>query len=370
MGSVFEGFMKPGHSQFDSVDDSPLKGFIGHSPAMANVYQLARISALSNSCVLLHGETGTGKGRIATALHQLSQRSNGPMVRVNCGMLTDDQLHIVLFGEPDWPCSNPDGSRSGRFEEARGGTLFLDEINSTSSTLQARLLHVLQEGCIERSSGESIDIDVRVVAACSLDLNLEVSEGRFREDLYWRLNVIPIAIPPLRRREGDVELLVNYFVGIYSQAIEKPIRSIAPDALKALVNYQWPGNIRELQNYIERAVVLAQSDQIESSIFPTSVMGDAQAAQVAVFRPTDDESLIREFVYSRLSKSENDASDLMKQIVEPVEKELLEQVMKRCNQTQTTAAKKLGMNRNTLYRKLVDYGLAKPKSGGSLKKRV
>lgn len=358
--------MGKGQSHFSNVDDTPLDGLIGVSEAMKNVYQLTRLSAKSNSSVLLLGETGTGKELIAAALHQLSDRASGPFVRVNCGALTESLLDSELFGHVRGSFTDAVKDRTGRFEAAHGGTIFLDEVNSTSSTLQVKLLRVLQEREFERvGDTRTIQVDVRVIAASNCDLNSEVVEGRFREDLFWRLNVLPIALPPLRRRDGDVELLIKHFLESYSNANGKTIKKVHLDAMKALVEYQWPGNVRELQNYIERAVVLAQGDQLDPELLPVAVMGDAKAAQTAVFRPTDDQSLIREFVYNRLSKAEKDAKDLHKQIVEPVEKELLEQVMDSCNQTQTKAATKLGINRNTLYKKLTEYGLAKPKSSES-----
>lgn len=333
---------------------------------MRSVYQMTRLSALANSSVLLLGETGTGKELIASALHELSDRASGPFVRVNCGALTESLLDSELFGHVRGSFTDAIKDRTGRFEAAHGGTIFLDEVNSTSTTLQVKLLRVLQEREFERvGDTKTIQVDVRVIAASNCDLNLEVTENRFREDLFWRLNVLPIALPPLRRREGDIELLVRHFLEVYSKANQKSIAKIHPDALKALIEYQWPGNVRELQNYIERAVVLAMEDQLEPSLLPTAVIGDAKAAQVAVFRPTDDQSLIREFVYNRLSKSNDDAEDLYKQIVDPVEKELLTQVMQACNYTQTKAASKLGINRNTLYSKLTKFGLAKPKSDDS-----
>lgn len=353
-------------SNFDQVDDSPLDGLIGNSAAMRRVYQLTRLSAKSNASVLLLGETGTGKELISAALHKLSERNSGPFVRVNCGALTESLLDSELFGHVRGSFTDAVRDRTGRFEAAHGGTIFLDEVNSTSSTLQVKLLRVLQEREFERvGDTRTIQVDVRVIAASNCDLNLEVTEGRFREDLFWRLNVLPISLPPLRRREGDIELLVRHFLESYSLSNKKQIRKIHPDAMKALVEYQWPGNVRELQNYIERAVVLAQGDQLEPSLLPTSVIGDSKAAQAAVFRPTDDQSLIREFVYNGISKSEDDADDLFKQIVEPVEKELLVQVMDNCNNTQTKAATKLGINRNTLYKKLVEFGLTKNSKNGS-----
>ena len=171
--------------------------------------------------------------------------------------------------------------------------------------------------------------------------------------------MLPISLPPLRRRVGDIELLVRHFLKVYSTANGRRIDKIHPAALKALTDYPWPGNVRELQNYIERAVVWSTGNQLEPELLPAAVIGDSKAAQAAVFRPTDEESLIREFVYNRLSQAEEDAEDLHKQIVEPVEKELLVQIMQICNNTQTKAATRLGINRNTLYKKLQDYGLTK-----------
>lgn len=351
------------NSNFSNVDDSPLEGLVGQSPAMRSVYQMTRLSAASNSSVLLLGETGTGKELIAAAIHQLSDRASGPFVRVNCGALTESLLDSELFGHVRGSFTDAIRDRTGRFEAAHGGTIFLDEVNSTSSTLQVKLLRVLQEREFERvGDTRTIQVDVRVIAASNCDLNLEVKEGRFREDLFWRLNVLPISLPPLRRREGDVDSLVKHFLDIYCRANDKEIKKIHPEALEALIEYQWPGNVRELQNYIERAVVLAQGDQLGASLLPNAVIGNSKDAQEAVFRPTDDQSLIREFVYNSLSKAEKDANDLFKQIVEPVEKELLIQILQACNNTQTKAASKLGINRNTLYKKLTEFGLAKSKS--------
>jgi DNA-binding NtrC family response regulator len=341
-------------------DDSPLDGVIGNSDAMREVYRLTRLSAGSSASVLLLGETGTGKELIASALHELSDRSSGPFVRVNCGALTESLLDSELFGHVRGSFTDAVRDRTGRFEAAHGGTIFLDEINSTSSTLQVKLLRVLQEREFERvGDTKTIQVDVRVVAASNCDLNREVVEGRFREDLYWRLNVLPILLPPLRRRDADIELLVRHFLNVYSTANKRKIEKVHPDAMKALSSYPWPGNVRELQNYIERAVVWATGNRLDPELLPTTVIGDSKAAQAAVFRPTDDQSLIREFVYNGLSKAEEKAEDLHKQIVDPVEKELLMQVMQSCNNTQTKAATRLGINRNTLYKKLQEFGLTK-----------
>jgi transcriptional regulator with PAS, ATPase and Fis domain len=347
-------------TQFDTNDDSPLEGLIGNSDAMREIYKRTRLFARSQASVLLLGETGTGKELIASSIHELSSRASGPFVRVNCGALTEGLLDSELFGHVKGSFTDAVRDRTGRFEAAHGGTIFLDEINSTSSTLQVKLLRVLQEREFERvGDTKTIPVDVRVVAASNCDLRKEVAEGRFREDLFWRLDVLPIRLPPLRRRQGDIELLIRHFLNVYAESNDRNITKIHPDALAALTEYPWPGNVRELQNYMERAVVLSRGDQLELDLLPTAVTGDTEAAKVAVFRPTDDESLIREFVYNRISKSSADAEDLHKQIVDPVEKELIAQIMESCNQTQTKAALRLGINRNTLYKKLLEHGLNK-----------
>lgn len=327
---------------------------------MREVYQLTRKFAASSASVLLMGETGTGKELIASALHELSERASGPFIRVNCGALTETLLDSELFGHVKGSFTDAIRDRTGRFEAAHGGTIFLDEINSTSLTLQVKLLRVLQEREFERvGDSKTIPVDVRVIAASNCDLSEHVAEGKFREDLFWRLNVLPIRLPALRRRGGDVALLVKHFMQVYTEANGKEIRKIEAAATEALAEYGWPGNVRELQNYIERAVVLSEEPILEKKLLPAAVTGSSEAARTAVFRPTDDKSLIREFVYNHLSKAEVEADDLHKQIVDPVEKELLVQVMESCNQTQTKAAQRLGINRNTLYKKLVEHGLTK-----------
>ena len=346
--------------RFKNVDDSPLEGLIGESAAMREVYQLTRKFASSGASVLLMGETGTGKELIASSLHQLSDRASGPFVRVNCGALTETLLESELFGHVKGSFTDAIRDRTGRFEAAHGGTIFLDEINSTSLTLQVKLLRVLQEREFERvGDTRTIQVDVRVIAASNCDLIEQVAEDKFREDLFWRLNVLPIRLPTLRHRDADVELLVRHFLEFYCRRNGKQILKIDPAAMQALLDYAWPGNVRELQNYIERAVVLAEDDLLEKRLLPSTVTGNTEAARTAVFLPTDYQSLIREFVYNHISKAEAESEDLHKQIVDPVEKELLSQVMENCNQTQTKAAQRLGINRNTLYKKLVEHGLAK-----------
>lgn len=327
---------------------------------MQEVYRLTELAAQSNASVLLLGETGTGKELIASALHRLSPRATGPFIRVNCGALPETLLDSELFGHVKGSFTNAIQDRAGRFEAATGGTIFLDEINSTSSTLQVKLLRVLQERQFERvGESRTVDVDVRVITASNRDLGKEVAEGRFREDLFWRLNVLPIQLPPLRRRQDDIEPLVRYFLKLYSEQNQRPVDQLEPKALEALTEYSWPGNVRELQNYVERAVVLSSGNVLEFGLLPVCVTGSPQAVNSAVFRPTDDQSLIKEFVFNRLAKAGKDATDLYDQVILPLEKELLSQVMETCRQVQTKAANWLGMNRNTLYKKLKDHGLEK-----------
>jgi len=361
--SEIETMTSSEHLNSAGPSNTAIENIIGRSSAMLEVFRLTRKAAASNASVLLLGETGTGKELVATALHQYSSRASGPFVRVNCGALTESLLESELFGHVRGSFTDAVRDRTGRFEAAHGGTIFLDEINSTSLTLQVKLLRVLQEREFERvGDTKTIPVDVRVVAASNCDLSHEIAEGRFREDLFWRINVLPIHLPPLRRRPEDIEPLVEHFVQLYSEANQRPALNIHPESLRALIEYRWPGNVRELQNYVERSVVLAEGAELTPDLLPRCVLGDAPKTETAVFRPVDDKSLIQEFVYNGIEKNNGDAADLHRRIVAPVEKELLIQVMDACNQTQTKAAERLGINRNTLYKKLKDYGLEKNSS--------
>ena len=330
---------------------------------MQAVYRMTEKAARCNSSVLLLGETGTGKELVAAALHKLGPRRSAPFVRVNCGALAETLLDSELFGHVKGSFTDAVRDRTGRFEAATGGTIFLDEINSTSSTLQVKLLRVLQEREFERvGDSRTIPVDVRVIAASNCDLAREVSEVRFREDLFWRLNVLPIHLPALRRRKDDIRPLLEHFLRLYGEVLSLPPMKIDPKAMQALVDYSWPGNVRELQNYMERAVVLADGDVLTLELLPNCVTGDSTQSQAAVFRPMDQEGLIREFVFDAISRAEKEATDLHDRIVNPVEKELLVQILLQTGGVQKAAAQRLGMNRNTLYKKLKDYGLDKGSS--------
>jgi len=334
-----------------------LPGLIGASASMEEVYRLTRRAAASNASVLLLGETGTGKELIATALHRLSARGSGPLVKVNCGALTESLLESELFGHVRGAFTGAVANRTGRFEAAHTGTIFLDEINSTSLLLQVKLLRVLQEREFERvGDTQTVRVDVRVVAAANCDLMELVQATRFREDLYWRLNVIPIRLPPLRERRDDIPALVSFFLNHYSEANERRVSRIERSALEALRDYHWPGNVRELQNYVERAVIMADSDELTPELLPDCVFGRSASPRVGAF-PADLDSLVQSVVRTGIEQVGPSADNLHDRIVSRIEKELLSQIMTECNDVQIKAAARLGINRNTLHKKLHDYGL-------------
>jgi DNA-binding NtrC family response regulator len=340
---------------------SGLPGVIGNAAAMQEVYRITRRVAASNASVLLLGETGAGKEVIANAIHQLSNRNTGPFVKVNCGALSESLLESELFGHVRGAFTGAVGNRAGRFEAAHSGTIFLDEINSTSMHLQVKLLRVLQQKQFERvGDTETVSVDTRVIAASNRDLAEEIKHERFREDLYWRLNVVPIEIPPLRKRREDIPALVGHFLQVYSALNDRYVVHIERKAMQCLQDYHWPGNVRELQNYIERSVVMADSDELTCELLPEIVTGKSSSTTATNNEPTpkwDFESLSREVVQEGIRVADSDSNNLHSSIVDRVEKELIAQVLATCNYVQTKAATRLGINRNTLHKKMKDYNL-------------
>ena len=324
---------------------------------MQQVYRLTRKVAKSDASVLLLGETGTGKELIARAIHQLSGRKNGPFVRVNCGALTESLLESELFGHVQGSFTGAINNRTGRFEAAHTGTIFLDEINSTTPQLQVKLLRVLQEQEFERvGDTQTIQVNTRVIAASNRDLIEEIELGRFREDLYYRLNVVSIELPPLRERREDISELVSYFLDNYNEVNDRYVTHIASDAMRAMQEYHWPGNVRELQNYIERAVVLAEKDELSMDLLPDTVTLRENMRR-RKDRGGDLESLSFDVVQEGLASSDLNEGNLYAKIVSRVERELIAQVMVECDHIQIKAAGRLGINRNTLHKKLKEYNL-------------
>jgi len=324
---------------------------------MAEVYRDTRQVARSNASVLLLGETGTGKELIAKAIHVLSSRRERPFIRVNCGALSESLLESELFGHVRGAFTGAIENRTGRFEAAHKGTIFLDEINSTTLHLQVKLLRVLQEREFERvGDTRTVQVDTRIIAASNRDLLELAEEGTFREDLYYRLNVVPICIPPLRERAEDIPQLVAHFLDLYNEQNDRYVAHIEPAAMEALQNYRWPGNVRELQNYVERAVVMAHGDELNRSLLPSVVTTGRQTRKIGS-RAMDFESLTEELVYTGLNGMSNEDTDLHGRIVDRVEREVIAQVLSACDNVQIKAAARLGINRNTLHKKIKQYGL-------------
>ncbi|GIW85827.1 MAG: sigma-54-dependent Fis family transcriptional regulator [Isosphaeraceae bacterium] len=340
--------------------DLGLPGVIGSSPAMREVYRTTRQVAPTRACVLLIGETGTGKELIARAIHDLSSRATGPYIRVNCGALTESLLESELFGHVRGAFTNAVENRTGRFEAAHTGSIFLDEINSTSPKLQLKLLRVLQEGEFERvGDTRTIRVDTRFIAATNRDLVDEIQAGRFREDLFYRLNVVPIYLPPLRERREDIPALVHFFLKKYGDQNRREIRTVHREAMRLLTEHDWPGNVRELQNYIERAVVLWDGPELLPDHLPDPLRGEPAPRLI---RPrggvSDPATLADELVRQGLLAAGPQANDLYDRIVGLVERSLIRQVLAACDQVQIKAAARLGINRNTLHKKLQEHRLA------------
>jgi DNA-binding NtrC family response regulator len=341
----------------DTETNVGFEGMIGTSAVMEEVYNLTRRVAATSATVLLTGETGTGKELVARALHRLSPRVTGPFVRVNCGALSESLLESELFGHVKGAFTSAVESRTGRFEAAHGGTIFLDEINSVSYKLQVKLLRVLQEQEFERvGDTKTIRVDCRIVAATNRDLLQEIEADRFREDLYYRLNVVPIFLPPLVERREDIPPLVEFFATSYATQNRRSTPLISKETLAALRDYSWPGNVRELQNYVERAIVLSTGDVLTLDLFPPQVRGLAPV-RVGRDRPRDIASLCRELVARGMTDTDSSESGVYDYVVSLAEKTLIQHVLSVCQGVQTKAAVRLGINRNTLHKKIQDYGL-------------
>jgi DNA-binding NtrC family response regulator len=330
--------------------DAPLPGVVGDSPAMRAVYRLTRLVAASRASVLLIGETGTGKEVIARNIHRLSPRQDGPYVRVNCGALSESLLESELFGHIKGAFTGAVDNKTGRFEAAHGGTIFLDEINSMSPKLQVKLLRVLQERELERvGESRTIKVDARVIGATNQFLEDEIEEGKFREDLYYRLNVVPIYLPPLRQRREDIPALVRFFLEKYCEENRRDPPEVPATTLERMQQYAWPGNVRELENCVERAVVLAHGQPVA---FEHMVPGHERRMRTAHGKPADLDSMIQSLVRTALAKLPPEEGRLHERLVRGVERELLEQVLPLCDNVLVKAAARLGINRNTLHKKL------------------
>src|ERR1700758_4987315 len=251
-----------------------LDSIIGQSPKMRAIFDLIQTIAPQSSRILITGESGTGKELVARAIHENSLRAQAPFITINCGAFPETLLESELFGYMKGSFTGANENRQGLFQAAHGGTLFMDEIGNMSLTMQVKLYRVLQEGKVRPlGSTAETDVDVRVIAATNKDFEKEIAEGRFREDLYYRLSVIPILVPPLRERREDIPLLARHFLESFRKTMEKPIEGISPEAMTRLESYDWPGNVRELENTMERAVALESSREISLRVLPDRIAG-------------------------------------------------------------------------------------------------
>jgi transcriptional regulator with GAF, ATPase, and Fis domain len=343
-----------------SKSAATLPGIVGNSPAMQAVAERVRQVASARSSVLIVGETGTGKELIARAIHQLGPRVDGPYVRVNCGALSDGLLESELFGHVKGAFTGAIDHKTGRFESAHTGTIFLDEISSMSPKLQVKLLRVLQEREFERvGESRTIHVDVRVIAATNQFLEEEVNANRFRDDLYYRLNVVPIYLPPLRDRREDIPLLIEHFIQQYSAENQKTVEAVDSKALEWLIHHPWLGNVRELENAIERAIVLSSSPILALDSFLLHPQAGERRLSQGQTAGHDLASTISQLVRLGLRDVKGDEeSKLYDHLVVRLEKELIQQVLQECNGVQTRAAARLGINRNTLSKKMQEFGIS------------
>jgi len=310
---------------------------IGSDPKMQRIYSLIEAISDTDTTVLLNGESGTGKGMIAQAIHRSDlNRRNGPLVEVSCGAIPRDLLESELFGHVKGAFTGAIRDRVGRFEMANGGTILLDEIDALPPYLQVKLLRVLHQKTFERvGDSKTIRVDARIIAATNRNLEDEIKRGTFREDLYYRLNVITIAVPPLRDRKSDIQTLVDHFVKLFSERKGRDVREVSPEMMQALINYEWPGNVRELENLIERAVVLTRSNRLDIGALPDNFKIGAR--------------------HDEMVASQKNAA--LKEVLKEPEKQIILRILDQTGWNRKKAAALLQINRTTLYNKMKEHQL-------------
>ncbi|MCX7958966.1 MAG: sigma-54 dependent transcriptional regulator [Deltaproteobacteria bacterium] len=317
--------------------------FIGSSKRIKEIVSVIEKVAVTDSSVLITGESGTGKEMVARYIHELSQRRNGPFVKVNCGALTETLLESEMFGHERGAFTGAVKQKLGRFELADGGTIFLDEIGEISLSTQVKLLRVLQEKEFERVGGEkTIRVDVRIIAATNKDLKNEVREKRFREDLYYRLYIVPIEIPPLRERKEDIPELARYFIKKHRERTRSQVTDISSDAIEILRRYNWPGNIRELENIIEQTLVLSSEKTIDVKDLPFHIKS-----------PLCEKMNESGSVVARFSHGMN-----LENFIQDIERQIIVETLRLTNNNKAEAAKLLGIKPSALQYKITKYNLS------------
>lgn len=324
-----------GQYKFDSI--------ISKSPKMHRVFELIASVALTDSIVLIQGETGTGKELVARAIHYHSSRREGRLVAINCGALPDSLLESELFGHTKGAFTGAIRDHRGKFEQAHGGTLFLDEIGNISPAMQVKLLRVLERMEVERiGDSRTIQVDVRILCATNTNLEEEMEKGNFRADLFYRINVVPILLPPLRERMEDIPLLVTHFLARYSKMVKKNVKEISPEVLSALLNYHWPGNVRQLENFIERGVIMARSHTLTQIDLPKKSLN-------FVFQEKEPS----------LAELELPLEELKHKVTDRLERDYLRKMLTRYQGSIKLSSKHAGLSARSLYAKMKQYGLNK-----------
>ncbi|SDN84961.1 regulatory protein, Fis family [Desulfonauticus submarinus] len=317
-------------------------GILGNSPALQEVFKILEKVAPTDTTVLVTGESGTGKELLVRALHKNSQRKNKPFVPVNCGAIPKELLESELFGHEKGAFTHAIRSRAGRFEVANGGTIFLDEIGELDLSLQVKILRVIQEKEFERvGSNKTQKVDVRIVAATNKNLEEEVDKGNFREDLFYRLNVIPIHLPPLRKRGSDILLLANYFLKKFCTEKNREPLTLTSEVENLLLNYSWPGNVRELENFMERISILCEGTEVKIQDLPEKIIKTSKTSP----------SQKKQFLFPSLADMHNLNLNL-KDFLEEIENKLILDALKKSNGVKNKAAELLGIKRTTLIEKI------------------
>ena len=328
---------------FLSPDEIDRQGIVGFSEPMVKIYDTIKKVAPTSTSVLITGETGTGKELIAYAIHKNSPRRNNPFVKINCAAIAENLLESELFGYERGAFTGAVSTKQGRFELADKGTLFLDEVGDIPRDMQVKLLRVIQDHEFERVGGlRTIKVDVRLIAATNRNLLQDVKEGRFREDLYYRLNVFPTHLPPLRERREDILPLTEYFIEKFNRKLDRAVKHIDSQVKEVLVNYDWPGNIRELENFMERIVLMAGGDTIILEDIPPEWKSAAEVLSMA--QPSGQNKPFKDFVKGHM---------------EEVEKQSIIQCLEECGGNVTKAAQRLGLSRKGLQLKMIKYNLRK-----------
>ena len=335
-------------------------GIVGRSEPMQQVFKLIGQLAASDATALITGESGTGKELVARAIYHHSDRSQQPFLAVNCAAIPEQLLESELFGHERGAFTGATLQRIGKFEQCNRGTLFLDEIGDMTPATQTKILRVLQSGTFERVGGnQPIRVDVRIIAATNKPLEQAVAARQFREDLFYRLNVVRIHIPPLRERREDIRLLVNYFLSKFAKDQPGPPRSIAPSALKALEKYHWPGNVRELENVIRRALVMAKGEAILITDLPMEITGQASAGAAPPGPVPSGEGATSDIALLARQLFHWARKDPSLKVIPAVERELVIQALKETGGNQVHASKLLGITRATLRKRVEKFGIQK-----------